>query len=343
VRPNGEGTEQRGRTLTRTEAAVNNRSVDASVGIGGYRMSRADSFIRATDTVLELLVRSSITAARIELSSWEELAVARTLIRRRLDEGHAAPSLFGGGPMLVDREPRNEREYWAADADGVRVAIDTALAHGVGWLVVAFENTDAAVQAIGLAHEAGLRVAYSGVPSAVEALTRGDHFVDLPGLLRKAGDTPLQLMQRWASVDSPDILARLDEQRVTVGSGLLALRRAVFIREALDAPFLEELVPILPHTEHVREMKRPGGYLAAKRKLRENTGLTEPSRMEAAHAEEGWQKLLAAAATAPTIVPASRAPQFTSVPGYAWHEECALLSHAGVPAPETRGALLLTE
>jgi hypothetical protein len=306
-------------------------------------MSRADSFIRATDTVIELLVRSDIAAARIELSSWEELAVARGLIRRRLDEGRAAPSLFGGGPVLVDREPRNEREYWAANADDVRAAIDTTRAHSVGWLAVAFENTDAAVHAIELAHEAGLRVAYSGVPGAVEALTLGDHIVDLPGLLRKAGDSPLQLLQRWASADCQNILAPLEGQGVTVGSGLLALRRAVFVREALDAPFLEELVPILPHTEHVREMKRPGGYLAAKRKLRENTGLTEPSRMQAAPAEEGWKKLLATAATVSRIVPASRAPQFTSVPGYAWYEECAVLSHAGVPSPETQGVLLLTE
>lgn len=33
------------------------------------------------------------------------------------------------------------------------------------------------------------------------------------------------------------------------------------------------------------------------------------------------------------LVPASRAPQFTSLPGYAWHEECSILGHAGVQEP----------
>jgi len=324
-------------------------AVDGSVGVGGYRATRMDPLDRATGAVLELLVAHGVHAARVEGSSWEELALARAMRARRADSGLAVPLLVGGGPVLVDAPPRSEREYWAHDAGAVDAAIASAVAHDVGWISVAFADPDRAAEAAGRAHAAGLRVSHRGSAGALEALRPGDHLPDLAGILADPAPdgsrpSPLAVLLRWAH--EPELgAARLEAARrlgLSVGSGLVALRRSVFVRESLDAPFLEELAPILPHTSHIREMKRPGGYLVGKRHLREDAGLTEPGREDAATAERGWAELLSATgAAADLVVPASRAPQLTSVPGYAWHEECALLAHAGVDAPARRGGLLL--
>lgn len=305
-------------------------AVDASIGIGGYRLSRMDRFATPTSSVLDLLEAHNISAGRVECSSWEELSVARVLLGRRKDQNRQKPVIFGGGPILVDREPRSEREWWIDSTDDIARAVQMHASLATGWLPVGCERPDLAYQAVEQAHRVGLRVAYSGTKHALDSLEARDHVSDLPGILREPGDSPLRLLQRWS--EQQEIPRGLDGNP-TVGSGLLALRRSVFVREAMEAPFLEELAPILPHAAYIREMKRPGGYLAAKRKLRENAGLVEPSRAEAQCAEAGWQQLLAIASAMDGLVPASRAPQFTSLPGYAWHEECSILGHAGVQEP----------
>lgn len=305
---------------------------DAAVGIAGYRSSRTDPLAGPTAAVLDLLARYGVTAARIDSRTWEELALMRALHR----EHAPTTALHGGGPVLIDRAPRLERELWVTRRDDIDVAVATAEHQRVTWLPVGIADPDLAAHAVETAHRAGLRVSAEGIGD-VPGLGPDDHVGAMPDVLRRIDDTPLTLLQRWAEAadDGIRLLRGAVDAGATVGSGLLALRRAVFVREALDAPFLDELEPILPHASHLRELKRPGGYLVAKRQLRQHAGLREPTRAEAERAEAGWRNLLSAAATvADAVVPASRAPQFTSVPGYALHEELAVLTHAGLdPIP----------
>ncbi len=320
-------------------------AVDASAGIGGYRLSQTDPLDRAPLKILELWAANGLTGVRIDSSSWEELAMLRELARRRAGDGQPLPRIAGGGPVLVDTVPTSDREYWIGDGQSVRAALDTALAHGVGWVGVRLQSPDRAQSLIRAAHAAGLRISYRGPWEGAGNLTVGDHLPAVAEILRDPGESPLRILHRWAQ--DPGVgearLAWAHMAGLSVGSELLALRRSIFLREALEAPFLEELEAILPHAAHLRDMKRPGGYLAGKRMLRQHTGLAEPSRNDAALAEDGWARLLVAIGSVPDpMVPATRAPQLTSLPGYAWHEECALLMHAGVHDPASRGAALLT-
>lgn len=320
-------------------------AVDASAGIGGYRLTQTDPMDRAPQKILNLWADNGLTGVRIEGSSWEELAMLRELVRRRAKDGHPVPLIAGGGPVLVDTVPTSEREYWIGDRGSIRAAMETVLAHGVGWVGVRLRGLEWARTLTDAAHSVGLRVAYRGPWAGTAQLISGDHLPAAAEVLRHGSQGPLQLLQRWAQEPEKgvDRLKWAESAGLSVGSELMALRRSVFLREALDAPFLEELEAILPHSVHLREMKRPGGYLAGKRLLRQYTGLTEPSRREGALAEDGWAQLLSALRAFPApLVPATRAPQVTSLPGYAWHEECALLKHAGVHDPATRGTALLT-
>lgn len=320
-------------------------AVDASAGIGGYRLAQTDPLDRAPSKILKLWAANGLTGVRIDSSSWEELAMLRELARRRAGDGHTVPRIAGGGPVLVDTVPTSEREYWIGDGQSIRAALDTALAQGVGWVGVRLQSLDRAQSMIGAAHAAGLRISYRGPWEGVGNLRVGDHLPAVAEVLRDPGESPLRILHRWAQDTGvgEERLAWAHATGLSVGSELLALRRSVFLREALEAPFLEELEAILPHAAHLRDMKRPGGYLAGKRMLRQHTGLTEPSRNDASLAEDGWARLLVAVGAVPDpLVPATRAPQLTSLPGYAWHEECALLMHAGVHDPASRGGALLT-
>ncbi|MDJ0312182.1 hypothetical protein [Arthrobacter sp. H35-D1] len=320
-------------------------AVDSSAGIGGYRLAQTDPLDRAPRKILELWADNGLTGIRIEGSSWEELAILRELVRLRVNDGQPVPRIAGGGPVLVDTVPASDREYWIGDRRSLRAALETVLAHGVGWVGMRLRGPDWVRPLIEAAHAAGLRVAYRGPWEGTAHLAPGDHLPAAADVLGGLGQAPLQLLHRWAQEPEKgeDRLAWARSAGLTVGSGLMALRRSVFLREALDAPFLEELEPILPHSAHLREMKRPGGYLAGKRLLRQHTGLAEPSRSDGSLAEDGWGRLLSALGSVPEpLVPATRTPQLTSLPGYAWHEECALLKHAGVPDPGSRGAGLLT-
>lgn len=140
------------------------------------------------------------------------------------------------------------------------------------------------------------------------------------------------------SAEVRDRLHELAEMGVACASGLLALRRAVFVKESLAAPFLDELPPIVPHTRYLLEMRRAGGYLMGKRSLEHYSGLREPRANEKQRVLDGWERLLEIVSEAHDlgmlILPASRSPQMAVVPGYSLFEEMAVLVHGGIPAEE---------
>ncbi|NOJ58895.1 hypothetical protein [Arthrobacter sp. 260] len=318
-------------------------AIDASVGIGGYRNSLTDPLERATVAILGFWAEHGLTGVRIESSTWEELALLRALVARRDPGERPLPRITGGGPTLVDASPRSERDYWVGDPASIAAAVDTAVAHHTGWVNVRVSSTAAAHDILTAAHARGQRVCYRGPWHGTEDLLPGDHIPSVADLLREGDEGAVGILHRWADDASPGVGRgqELHDRGVTVGTELLALRRSVFLREALEAPFLEELEPVLPHAAYVRQMKRPGGYLVGKRQLRQHAGLIEPTRDDAVRAEDGWANLLTTVGQLPgPLIPATRSPQLTSLPGYSWREECSILRHAGIVDPQLLGVAL---
>lgn len=310
--------------------------VDAGCGIGGYRENHLSPLLQAPRAILRLMAESGLAGVRVSSSTWAESAHFRTLACLSPPPRLA---LTGGGPVLTDSEPASDRERWVTSQVELDRAVAVADIERVGWVAVQTDQRDFAAACVTSAHRRGLRVALKAPLAAASSLTAGDLFVGVGGLLRRtAHDTATQLLLAWATdeVTSSLTLARdLGHCGVGFTSELLSLQRQVFVREALNAPFLEENVAILPHVRWLLQMRRGTGYIAGRSALRDYTGLSEPTRAEAKVAHAGWLRLLEAVANLDAagvaIYAASTAPQMTQVPGFALKEELGVLLQAGVP------------
>ena len=303
--------------------------IDAGAGIGGYRENLTEPLLRAARAILRLLTESGIGGLRVGSSSWAEQAHFRALLDQA---GPAAPALTGGGPVLTDGEPASDRQRWiTGDAELAR-ALDVAVLEGASWVVFQTDDPGFAGAGVRAAHARGLRV----------ALRENDLFTGVGNLVRqRTADRGLAVLSAWAEAPADVPLrqaAELAERGVGLTSELLTLHRSVFLREALQAPFLEENVAILPHVRWVMQMRRGTGYVAGRSALREHTGLSEPTRAEAKQAAEGWRRLTETVgrlhAGGVRILPASTAPQLTLLPGFGLKEELVCLAAAGVPLEE---------
>lgn len=309
--------------------------VDAGCGIAGYRESLSAPLLRAPQAIGRLLRESGVRSIRISASSWAEYWQFLAVLGVSGDDLR----VVGGGPHLVVGEPDSDRQRWIRQPDDLTSAADLAAAEGVGWLPVQTTLPDFIRDCVRAAAKRGLRVALRGDPSCAAALRPGDVFSGLGNLARTEDrESPLSVLSAWSEPDRVATMAgsaaRLLEAGVAITTELLTLHRSVFVRDALNAPFLEENEPILPHVRWLLQMRRGAGYFGGRGSLAEHTGLREPSRPQARTAHAGWERILATAAglfdLGVGLWPASSSPQLTQLPGFALKEELALLQSAGV-------------
>lgn len=322
-----------GNTAGSTEDGLTSPSlVDASVGLGGYRERMIDSVTAAPEAIVASLLRHGVTAVHASSGTWEEYWTFQ-----QIAEQGRRPALSGGGAALTDDPPASHRLRWVGTATEISRAVAVSETEGTGWVTVQSSSAEFVGAVADQAHRRGLRLALRGPGTCAQQLRRGDLFMGFINLLAdSAADHPLDSLLAWQDETSAEravqIARGLGEAGVGITTELLSHRRSVFVREGLRTPFLETLEPILPHTRHIREMSRPGGYLAGKQALRRNTGLMEPSRSTASQAQEGWARVLSSCEAVHREVqflPGTRAPQITTVPGYSLKEELALLAHLG--------------
>lgn len=306
--------------------------VDCSMGMGGYRERLTDSVVAAPTAIVEALRRHGVGAIHSTSSTWEEYW-ALCQIAAESD----GPIVSGGGAAVTDELPASHRLRWIRSQDDIRRAVATTRSEDRAWITVQSSSRDF-VQAVATeAQKNDVRVALRGSGDCADSLAEGDMFLGFVRLLsRSAVSHPLDTLVGWESPDgvqrARQLSQKLGERGVGITTELVSHRRSVFIREGLNTPFLETLEPILPHTRHIREMNRTGGYLAGKRELKKSTGLAEPNRQMAKRAQAGWNGVLEvceATHQSVRLLPGSRAPQITTVPGYSFKEELAMLAHLG--------------
>lgn len=311
--------------------------VDASCGLAGYRESAVDPVERGPKAIADLLSENGVRAVRSTSDNWASRARFR-----RLAPGIA---VVGGSPVLVDGACRDEADYPVSDHSELTAVLDAHAALGMSWISVRPSEPGFLRNVVAEARARGLRVSARGPVAAGSTIVDIiDSFAAIgPALVDGARTTwaAVEILGAWAVI-APGALAehlrRVGDQGVAVSTELLALRRAVFVKESLEAPYLERLTPITPHTGYLIEMRRGGGYLAGRRALARHSGATQPSRAQIKTAEAGWRRLvegvLVAQEEGVLLLPGSRAPQLTVVPGYGLLEELALLVDLGLPAQE---------
>lgn len=311
--------------------------VDASVTVTGYRESSLDSPDLAQQSLAALWAEVGVVGVRDAGSS------VTANIRQR--EYCRATHVHGTGLVLVEGTPLGDGDVVLTEsALDAALGIASAIEPSAPSLIFKPESTAWLEHwaARARSKHPGVKISARGAAAVHSAVTAQLHLVDsFPWLAISAPSqwTPVEVLQEWARVDERTVDQRVAEfiaNNIAVTTEFLALRRSVFIKEALTAAHLDRVEPILPHAKHVADMRRAGGYLSGRRSLAKFAGIEQPKSQQLVEAEDGWQRMMSAATRAVRaglkLLPASRSPLLTSCPGYSLLEELALLVHAGIPA-----------
>lgn len=305
--------------------------VDAACAVAGYVEHLRGDLRADAQQIARLCTHHGVRAVRDTGSGPAALG--------RFRAGAGAPVVVGCGLVLTDGVPRTREELMMVGGPAELDGLIEHVPQGT-WLGVRSDDPEFFAAVGARAKARGILIAGRG--AAAGAAGERGHVALVEGLTallgHEVGQGPLHVLTAAARVRAEDVAARLvtlTERGCAVTSELVALRRAVFVRESVDAPYLEDLAPIIPHSAHLVRMRQGMGYLVGKRALEQHSGMREPSAADRRVAEDGWAVVLDALARGVrdggVVVPASRAPQLAVLPGYGLLEEMALFAHLGIP------------
>ena len=307
--------------------------VDSGVGLIGYRESLRASVTTSTDAIARLLLRHGVDTV-VDLGSSHESRYRMAAVAPELD-------VIVGGPVLTNGELSSECDRTIRDEETLRRSLDAFKLEGVSIISVRTDDADFVRSCAAGAHERGQRISLFSSRLPVDQIldTGVDILAGAHQMLsafrrtsteRKAS-SPLEMLEITSESKARAAARRVAEAGIAVTTGLISLRRSCLPKEALDAPYLEDLLPIFPHSRHLLEMKRAGGYIMGRRQLATNAGIKEPSPTGRRAILDTWQYLLTAInafrEAGGRVLPASFAPGFGVVPGYSLKEEVTLLAH----------------
>lgn len=307
--------------------------IDGSCATSGYVEDLRGELSADSVQLARLCTRFGVGALR-DIGSGRASAL-------RLAAVTGAPRVVGGLWVLTDGDVRTRDElYVRSIADLADVVASCHLGTG-SWIGVRSDDPEFFAAVREVTAPVNAKLAGRGV-GALSAACAG-HLDMIEGVSPLVGGkpSPIEVLVAASMISEGKLIElteRVGEAGVAVATELMALRRSVFLKEAIYAPFLEELVPIIPHAEHLRRMRQGVGYLAGRRALEAHSGMREPGGSERVAAEEGWQVLVNLVKRCPEfgvrLLPASKAPQLSIVPGYGLLEELALLMHVGLPTED---------
>ncbi|WP_166987968.1 hypothetical protein [Canibacter zhoujuaniae] len=250
--------------------------------------------------------------------------------------------LIGGTVTITDSTPLSRSEIVIANRSQLDGIVSLCLATGERWIGVRSSRPDFFQAVWETANPKGISV--SGRGSGALKATRLGHVQIIDGVaaLLPSQSSPREALTSASNVKEDswsELTNTLLEHGVPICTGLVSLRRAVFLKEAIQAPYLQELSSIVPHTRYLQQMRQGMGYLTGKRALEAHSGMREPTGKERQGLDKGWERLVGwignAAQAGVIFLPASKAPQLAVIPGYGLLEELALLAHIGISAADT--------
>jgi imidazolonepropionase-like amidohydrolase len=329
--------------------------IDAHAHVLGYtqRPSAGNPF-SLDENHLRLLICNGVTTARDAGNSIERIEYLHWWT-----EHNDGPDVVPTSPVLsvppfdwsftrITGTPRAARQT-VRRLDGEDVST-VALHHHLSPEVV-----EAAVDE---AHRRGLRVSadVDGLPAGwlldagVDCIERVKNVL-APGPSGLHTDTPApdapdsiaEEMRRWSRIDLDagadadriaDLVDRLAESDVAVGTGLLSTERWCSVEAMVEEPHLEYMTTVMPAAEKMLEMRQPMGMMMGKQPFREHLNIPKLSSEAEAEVEEGLATLrrftarLAEAGV--RVVAGTDTPKPSIVPGFSAHQEVELLVRCGL-------------
>ncbi|MFC0265531.1 hypothetical protein [Alloscardovia macacae] len=303
--------------------------VDASCAVSGYVEDLRADLVQDSARIALLCERYGVGGLR-DLGSGVPA-------KMRFASVNSSINNIGGTISITDLPPLNRSEIYVNKMSQLDEIISLCALIHEEWLGVRTSTPEFFQAVREVAAPKGVRVCGRG--SAVrKAAENGDiQLIDGIASLFPNKTSPMSVL--IAVAEASDTMFReltdsLSQSGIGICTGLIALRRSIFVKEALQAPHLEELADIIPHSRYLYEMRQATGYLAGKRALEKHSGMREPTNKERHLLEEGWDRLMKwireASIGGVNFLPASKAPQLAVVPGYGLLEELALLADCGI-------------
>lgn len=300
----------------------------------GYRESLASRPWSMIPQIMTLARRFGVIEFVDPGNNWEALRYA-------IDQLGCA-GLEVAGPVLTEVEPCHEIERVVTDEEGVERAIRVAVIEGASWIMIGSHVSARVAKMIcSAARDAGLRVgARPGTITGVELAELGvDTVYGGVSAVARAGDTDLSVAEfamQWADREpereAQVVGSALVDANVALVTEYIASRRGLLLEEAINARLLEELVPVLPATRYLIEMRKAGGQRIGRRAMAEHGAMPNLGRRDRARVSEGLARIGACLAALQRggvrVVPGSGSPGLGVVPGVGlWEELSALCAH----------------
>lgn len=155
------------------------------------------------------------------------------------------------------------------------------------------------------------------------------------------------LFRLWALVDLQsdavgEFIELLKRHAVAVCPALLAARRQVLLDEAINEPYLDYMVAVMPYHRYLKGMRNPFSYTIGKRYLMRYLPYPQLDKMAQREVEHGWEKMLGFLLLlhqhGVNLVAGVDSPNPSVVPGFSLHHEMRLWVQAGIPAVDVLAA-----
>lgn len=202
--------------------------------------------------------------------------------------------VVGGTIAITDCAPMTRSEIVVRSSSQLDNAVSLCRTLGERWICARSNHPDFFHAIRVAAAPFGISVCGKGA-GVFDAVRVGDvRIVDGVASLLPTQTSPIEALSSAVVTSDAMWSDRTDalvEKGACVCTGLLSLRRAVFLKEAIQAPYLEDLAAIVPHSQYLHRMRQGSGYLAGKRALETHSGMREPTRKERHTLDEGWARI----------------------------------------------------
>lgn len=325
--------------------------IDSKARIFGYHeRSPEGAPFEPHEMYLQLLLYSGVTSIRDTGNSLETM-----LYLKHKEQKELTPHVFSSGPMLDDAPLTWAFSRIAQNREEVREIVRRLADEGAHFLY-AYRNLKPIVleEVVRIAKEHRLKTSVNlGKTRARQACEAGadsfDNIIQMlepswvPGVdvFRYSGGVGLARL--WAHVDlisAPvrELAERMAQKGVFLSPCYLAARRRVDLDEAINEPYLDYMVAIMPYHRHLKSMRNPFGYAIGKKYLSQYMAVPSLSKSERQELENGFQKmgelLKLLHEYGVKLVVGSDSPTQSVVPGFGLIQEMRHWVQIGIPPLE---------
>lgn len=249
--------------------------IDSSCGITGYVEDLRGDLCSDARQITELCHRFGIGALRDNESG--------IVAKSRFKAVSRNLKIIGGVLAITDGQPLTRNEIMVTSQADLKEIIALCSSLGERWLGVRSANPEFFAAVHAMTSDVGILICGRGAGAYKAIKMNSVQLIDGVAALLPDQVSAIDALKSASKVQDDEwdnLTDLLFKHNVQACTGLLSLRRTVFLKEAIQAPYLDQIIPILPHTQYLLRMRQHVGYLAGKRALEQHSGMREPSNKE---------------------------------------------------------------